>query len=426
MKDWKPALLLAGLALCRPFFAQTPLNLTVEKSVEYAVQNNVSIQQGKITLEASRRDKNHSWNSISPSLSASAGLTRPNKTDSYDWSAYVQGSVSISFSPNLFTSIKSARIAYEQGEINYNQAVRKIELSVRETFYGLLYEKDNIELQKRNLETAKSQWENNKAKYNQGRMSELDVLSAEVSYQNLIPKLESAIVTYKNDLAAFKQLLGLDLESEITLSGSLDDAVTSKEITLEGTEINSPDLALAEKKVEAAKSSLLSARFSAYSPTISAGWNYQPSLTSKDGVRTDPKDSGSLRLTATIPLDGILPWSSSNDKVDAAKDSVKSQELALQDAKTSLEVDIESSLRQIRQSQSAIKSKESSVELAKKTYEMTLQAYNRGTKDLLSLQDANDSMLSAEVSLKSEQLTLIKSVLELENLIGVEFNSLGK
>ena len=55
---------------------------------------------------------------------------------------------------------------------------------------------------------------------------------------------------------------------------------------------------------------------------------------------------------------------------------------------------------------------------------MTSEAYNRGTKDLLSLQSANTSLMNAQVSLKNEILVLIKSILNLEKTIGVPFGTL--
>ena len=103
--------------------------------------------------------------------------------------------------------MESAKINYESGKFTFDQAVKSVELSVREAFYGLLYEKENITLQEKNLEIAKTQYNNNLAKYNQGRLSEIDVLSAEVNYKSKIPTVESAWTTYFNDLANFNRLL---------------------------------------------------------------------------------------------------------------------------------------------------------------------------------------------------------------------------
>lgn len=431
----KPILLLVPLVLAlAPLFAQPAdaprVSLTVDEAVAMAMEHNITVARNKITLEASARAKSHSWNSVSPSLSVTGGVSAPDGIGDggkpSDYTLTARGTLSLSFSPNLFTSIKSARLSYEQGEITYEQACRTVELNVREAFYGLLYEKENITVQERNLQTAKEQYEQNRAKYNQGRMSELDVLSAEVKYKTLEPTVESAYVTFRNDLDSFKRLLGMDITTVADLQGALDDAVVAGAVTLDGVEVKSSTVASLEKQLESAQNSLLSSRFSAYAPSLTASWQHGLIPASGEHIATSSQldQAGTLSLTATIPLDGLLPWSSRADGVASAKDKIADLELQLADAEKSLAASTESSLRKIRQSQSSITSKQANVDLAQRSYDMTLQAYNRGVKDLLSLQNASDSLLSAQISLKSEQRTLINAVLELENTIGVPFGTL--
>jgi outer membrane protein TolC len=405
---------------------QTVQTLTADDAVTMAIKNNVSIKTGQITLDAAKRADSHSWNSISPSASVVGGLTKPNDNSSYDYSTYLQAKVSLSLSPSLFTSIKAARLSYDEGKITYEETCRTIEKSVRSSFYGLLYENENLMLQQRNLETAKQQYDQNKAKYNQGRMSELDVLSAEVTYKNYIPTVEKVQIALENDMSAFKQMLGIDQTQEIELSGSLDDALKIGSISIGSVEASAPSIKTLEKELEAAKTAVTASRFSAFGPTIAAGWSYQPTQSTKDGTTSDTKDSGSLTLAVSVPLDGILPWSTGADKIATAKDTVDKLELQLADQKTTVKVNAENYLRQIKQLQSTIQSQQANVDLAQKKYDMTLDAYNHGTKDLLSLQDASDSLLEAKVSLKNEAYSLICTVLNLESTIGVPFGTLGK
>jgi outer membrane protein len=230
-------------------------------------------------------------------------------------------------------------------------------------------------------------------------------------------------------MESFKQLLNMDLGTEITLSGSLDDVLALGSVTLGSAKLDdlvekSLSVASLEKQVESARNSLTASRFSAYGPTINAGWTYQPTIKSSD--TSNAADSGSLTLSATIPLDGWLPWSTGSDNVATANDTVKNLELQLENAKTTAKVNIQNYSRQIDQAQSTIQSLQANINLAQQSYDMTLEAYNHGTKDLLSLQTASDSLLQAKVSLKSEAYTLIKAVLNLENTSGVPFGTLGK
>ena len=408
-------------------------SLTVDEAVELAKKNNVSVARSQITLDAAARAKSHSWNSISPTASLSASSTVPldalSDVDSnYTASFGLSATVSLSLSANLYTSMNAAKIAYESGKLTFDDAVKSVELGVREAFYGLLYERENIVLQERNLEIAKTQYNNNLAKYNQGRLSEIDVLSAEVNYKSKIPTLESARTTFLNDMASFKQTLGLKLNEKIELAGTLDDLINLNEISVDLKSVQSSSIKQLEYKIENAKNSVLSKRFSAYAPNLNASFNWSDEkwYVGYDGTPEDPKKSASVRLSASIPLDGILPWSERNDAIDTAEDTVKDLELQLDNEKKNLGRTVMSSLRSIKQSQESIKYKQANVTLAQKTYDMTAEAYNRGTKDLLTLQNANTSLLNAQVSLKSETLTLIKTILNLENTIGVEFGTLGK
>jgi len=407
--------------------------LTVDDSVKLANENNVSLARAQITLDAAARAKAHSWNSISPSASFSATSAIPVDSLSDDESKYsaslgISATLSLSLSANLYTTMNAAKIAYESGKLTFADALKSVELSVREAFYGLLYEKENILLQEKNLEIAKNQYNTNLAKYNQGRLSEIDVLSAEVNYKSKIPTLESARTTFLNDLASFKQTLGLNMDEKIELVGSLDDMINLKEIVVDSDKVQSSSVKSLEYKLASAKNSLLDKRFSAFAPTLSASFKWSDSswYMNYDGTAPEAKKASSISLSATIPLDGILPWSAKNDAIDSAKDSVADLELQLENEKKNLKRTVDSSLRSIKQSQESIKYKQANVTLAQRSYDMTAEAYNRGTKDLLTLQNANTSLLNAQVSLKSETLTLIKAILNLENTIGVDFGSLGR
>lgn len=409
-------------------------SLSVDDAVELARKNNVSIQRNQITLDAALRNKNHSWNSVSPALSVGAtssvpldSLTGGDQNSKYTASFGINATASVSLSANLYTQIKSAKLAYEQQQITFDDAVRKIELSVRQSYYGLIYEKENIKLQEENLRIAKQQYESNLAKYNAGRLSEVDALSAEVNYKSKIPTVESSRTTYQNDMDSFKQVLGLMLFDDVTLTGSLEDYLYLDEISVDSKNMKSAELELLKSKVDAAKNSVLDKRFSAFAPNLNASlsWRDASWYAGYDGDdKPDATKSANLTLSATIPLDGVLPWSSRNDVVDSAKDSVKDYELQFDDKLKTVKRSVDASVRSIKQSQEAIRYKQSNVDLAQKTYDMTSEAYNRGTKDLLTLQNSNSTLLEAKVSLNNEILTLARDIMSLEYTIGAEFGSL--
>ena len=416
------------------------LILTIEDAVKIASENNTSIRQSKLNLEKLEAADRYSWNSLSPSISASGSYTNPFTepqsgltTDSISLS----GTVALGLSTNLYTTMKGAHLNYENGLISYEQACRSIELSVRKTFYGLLYEKENIDLQKRGLETSRIQYETNLEKFKNGKISELDVMTSRVRYEQKKPAVESVEIAYENDLASFKQLLGIPQDTKIELSGTLDDAMKIKPVSFENlpkSEKAAPDILSAEKSLEIAKNSLLATRFSAYGPTVSATYNLGTSYAVKNkGDYSNPdyqKEwsdlSHSLTVAVKIPLDGYLPWSQGAASVQNNKKSLESAEMALEDAKTSVQIKTDNYIRKINQGLSQVESLKENEKLAETTYNMSQTAYNYGKTDILSLQNYSDSLLSARVSVKQQAYSLISSVLDLEYLLGVPFGSLSK
>ena len=404
--------------------------LTIGSAVQMAFDNNISIERSAITLRGLERAKNHSWNEFSPSVSIGGGYSL-NESSEYARQAgrhtlYGQASVAFNLSPALIAGIKTARLQYETGELSFDEAVRSIELSVRQAFYGLLYEQAYIVQQERNLETARQQYEQNRRQYEAGRISELDVLTAQVQYEQQRPALETARTNYLNDLDTFKILIGMDVRDEIELDGTLDDFLNIGEIALNPEEIKPPSITLLEKQLETARSTLTSTRLYYYGPTIGLSWTGQPSTTggyygSKLG--DDWTDYGGLTVSVSIPIDCYFPWSSSADSIADAKDSVDDLELQLEDEKLSVRNNVSSYLRQIEVSRSSIETCRANVNLAQRSYELALDAYNRGARDFLSLQDASDTLFEAEVSLLSEMYNLSVTILNLENTAGIPFGT---
>ena len=136
--------------------------------------------------------------------------------------------------------------------------------------------------------------------------------------------------------------------------------------------------------------------------------------------------TNALSVEVSIPLDGYLPWSTRGINVSTKKNSVDTAEKKLEDVKTTVAVQTESYIRKINQAISQVESLKATLNLAEQTYKMNLTAYNYGKTDLLSLQSASDSVLSAGVNLKSQAYTLISTILDLEDVLGLEFGTIEK
>ena len=407
--------------------------ITVDEAVILAADNNISLKRQKISLDTLERRNSTSWNGVIPSVSMSGGLEipldpQPTKLDP-DPAAYsysLSASISLRVTPSLYTSIKDAKLKYETGKTSYEDAVRQVELSVRKLFYSLLYTKESIALQKRNMETARLRYENNRDKYNRGQLSELDLLQSQYSYESLRPNIESAEISYQNNIASFKQIMGLSQNEKIELSGSLADSIPPEAFSIDQTVEDLPSVKKIKDSIQQQKNSLLATKFSAYGPTFSASYSYGKAGNNKtEGFSQLSTTGNKISLGVSIPLDGYIPWTSGAQSIDNQKATLKDLELQLANEKTTAELNLQNSIKNILQKQSQMELLNRNVEIAQKAYDMTLTAYNHGSRDLLTLQNSADSLLKAKTDRESHIYNLICAVLDLENTLGIPFGSLG-
>jgi outer membrane protein TolC len=401
----------------------------VDDAVILAADNNISLQRQRISLNTLEKKKDTSWNGISPSLSASGTMSIPFESDS-KLSYSVSASASLNFTPSLFTAIKTAKLNYENGVTSYENAVRTVELNVRKVFCNLLYTKENIQLQERKLETAKSLYESNLAKYNRGQLSELDLLNSQYNYESTIPTLQSLQINYDNSIATFKQTLGLNQSEEIELVGNIEDFLNIGKIEINKNIEEVPAVKTILANMELAKTQLIATRFSAWGPSLSASYNIISAGYGKQNQYL-PYDyfsnlGDSISIALKIPLDGFLPWSNGALSIANQKANLQDLELQLKEKKESTELEIQNSIKKIEQAQAQLNVLENNVELAQKRYNMTLTAYNHGSKDLLTLQNASDALMTARINLSSQKITIFSAILDLENILGVPFGTLGK
>lgn len=404
--------------------------ITVDEAVILAADNNVTLKRQRISLETLERRNKTSWNGISPSVSVSGNMGVPLNglvTEMEAKQKYTYGvsaSVNLSLTPSLYTSIKDASLKYENGKTTYEDYVRQIELNVRKLFYNLLYTKESLAYQKRNMETAKIRYENNRDKYNRGQLSELNLLQSQYSYESLRPAIESAEIAYQNSIASFKQLLGIPQNEKIELSGSISDVVPPDSFTIRQTVEELPSVKKIEASIAQQKNTLLSTRFSAYGPSISAGYSWGLNGNDKTDELKKAQESHSLSFGVRIPLDGLLPWSNGAQSIANQKATIKDLELQLENEKITAALSIQNSMKTILQMQGQLDMLNQNIQIAQKAYDMALTSYNHGSSDLLTLQNASDSLLKSRLDRESHLNKLISTVLDFEYTLGIPFGSL--
>ncbi len=423
--------MVAALFFTSSGFAQDITNnirkITVEEAVQLAKENSSSLKQAKLDLDLAKKKKDYAWNSASPSLTVAASFGG-GATGSYDaWSNGNQlekdpkfdasATLNINLTSNLYTSIQAQNIEYEKAMIDYANKVRLLEFDIITKFYSCVSKKESFIIQQNGLKQKKQIYEANKVKYNLGQKSELDLLQSQYDYENTILNVDDAKRNLETDFETFKETLGLNISENIELDYNLDEVensvITEKDITINIDEI--PEIKRMELDISVQKNNLLDDRFSYFGPSITAS-----TKATLDDL------SFNYSLGVSIPLDGFLPWSAKALKIANTKRSLEKQEVSLEERKKQLSKEIVQSYKDIQVSKTKLEMLDKNILLAQKKYDMTLDAYNHGSRDLQTLQTASDSLMEAKNKRQSQIFNIINLILKLEDTLGLPYGTLGK
>ena len=423
--------IVAALFFTSSGFAQDITNnirkITVEEAVQLAKENSSSLKQAKLDLDLAKKKKDYSWNSASPSLTVAASFGG-GATGSYDaWSNGNQlekdpkfdasATLKINLTSNLYTSIQSQNISYEQALISYENTVRALDKDIRTKFYSCVLNKESFIIKQNELKQIKQIYESNKVKYNLGQKSELDLLQSQYNYEYKLLEVDDSKRKLETEFETFKEELGINISENIELDYNLDEAakivITEESVMVnidETSEIRNLELDVANKK-----NNLLKDRFNYFGPSISAS-----AMATLDDL------SFNYSLGVSIPLDGFLPWSEKALNVATTKRDLEKKEVSLEERKTELAKEIVKSYKEIQVSKTKLEMLDKNILLAQKKYDMTLDAYNHGSRNLMDLQDSSDSLIKAKNERQSQIFSLIKLILDLEYKLGLPYGTLGK
>lgn len=409
-------------------FSQTR-HITLENALSLALESNISLQREKISLEGAERASKHSWNAIFPSISAvvSDEITL-SPSDAEEKNVFsVAGKAEMSISASYFASMKKTRLDYEASRISFDEAVSEVLSKVKEMYFTLLYEEQNLSYLRDNLEAARLQSALNAEKYRKGTLSELEYLSSKVSCESLKSELRAQEVSHKNNLSSFALFLGLPFEAEvdsISLEGNLEDFIKdyasffSDEmkalIEKDVKDANVPSLLFVKKQLESAKKDVSVSRLSAFGPTVTLGASLSPVFSGADSGKIKSGATASISL----PLDSYFGFSKGADSVRSAKDSVRSLELQLLEKSRAACSEYSMISGSILQKEESVSFLKDYALLAQKNYDVARFAYSKGVMEFLSLQNAAKENLSAKLKLQNEFLEYLKLYVSLEKLCG--------
>ena len=338
------------------------------------------------------------------------------------WSAGVSASmplVNAQLWQNLRISDQDVELAVEKARSSRLETVNQ----VKQAFFACLLAREAFEVYKSAYENALANCEQIQRRYNAQRASELDLTRAKTTLSNAIPNVYDAESSMILSLWQLKAVMGVDLDSNIDVAGSLDDYAghmlydlrASEELLLEDNSTLRQLAIQAEQLADAIK-----VQQYAFLPSLSLSFNY-----SLNAMANDYKFSEyNWSPYSFVGLSLSVPIFSGGQRLNAVRQTrVQAQELEVQRANTErqLKISIRQYLNRMETAMKSYSSALSAAETAQKAYDIASRSYDVGRSTLTDLNDAQLALTQARLGVSQAVYNFVVAKAGLEGTLGADF-----
>jgi outer membrane protein TolC len=298
-------------------------------------------------------------------------------------------------------AMKIAKQYGSQARLGFREQLADIELNVRTAYYRALLASELEEISAAAVEQAQRFLDQERLRFQSGSSSELDVLRAEVSLENLKPQLVEARNSSELATLDLKRLVNIPVAQPLELTTRLEEppldsgaAGPMPESQVEAR----PAVQSAETQV-AIREQQISIAKGAYLPSVSLQLNYGRQLWPNGAFNWS---SANWRPDFTASIGVSVPIFSGFKRsadVELAQVELRQSQLQLAQLRESVQLEYERARGEKERARSSIAARHRTVDQAQRVYDLTVLRYEKGLATQLETSDARLALLQARTNL---------------------------
>ena len=415
---------------------QTALTLTLEQALEIALSESPTIKVAEQEIEIKRYAKQETYASLYPRFDATAQYQRvlAKQTMSMDFGGQTQtikvgsdnsfnggitGSMPIvnaQLWESLKVSVADVVLAVEKARSSQIDMIEQ----VSQAYFSVLLAKESLVVYQRVYDNAVENNKNIKKRYEVGSVSEYDFISSNVSVQNAIPNVIEAQNSVVLALWQLKALLGIDLNKNIDVAGSLADyeAQMNYAHTIDQLDLSKNSTLKQLNIQEGMLESALKITKLANVPTLSINAAYLYTALGNDGKFFQAKAWNPYSY-AGVQLN--IPIFAGNQRRAAtrqAKLNLSNLQLQRENAERQLRVAVVNSLNNMQTNVKKFSAAAATVSQAQRGYDIAVKRYEVGRGTLVDVDNSQLQLTQAELGRNSAIYNFLIAKISLDKILG--------
>jgi len=444
------SLLLFSASAC---YAQSQEVWTLQRCLEHARENNISLKQVQLRVDEARAGFHQAWAQMLPTANISSDFSEnyglsfdPNsltlQNDNYS-TFFTGASTNLIVFGGLqrYYGLRSAINTKEAADLDFQQALDDMYLNVADLFLQTVFAQERAQIAEKQVQLMQTQCNRTKVLYESGALNKGEwlLLEAQRSTQEIqAVRANNALVLAKLALSQAMNLPSPDLALDTAETLKMLRQVSSKTAAnlspdqlYQTAQGQRPGLQAAEARVTAGRQSLWATRGS-YFPSLSAGARINtvysglrkqnpldptsPPIPFLDQVRLN--NSQTLNLSLSIPVFNGLGVRTA---VQRARLSLIGAELSLEQERQTLRNTIYRSWADAQAAEKSLEANRKNVEALRLSFSYVQSRFEAQAANAFELNDATTKLFNAEAEFVIAQFDALFKHLVLEFYQGQRF-----
>lgn len=405
---------------------------TLQECFDYALANNIQLQQKRITAASDHEDVLQSKAALFPSVSFSTNqnaawrpfaettinlaggtMTTNQNSVTYNGTYGINANWTVWNGNRNTNTIKQNILTEKIAELGIEQQANSIQEQIAQLYVQILYETEAVNVCREIIKSSIMQRDRAKTMVELGSLARVDLVQLEAQVSQDEYSLVSAQTQLANYKLQLKQLLEIhdDEEFDIAVPEVTDAQVLAmipNEQAVYSAALNSrPEIQSSKLNIESSEIAIHSAR-AGYKPTVSLTAGISSSNSSGQDteffkqVKTNVNNS--LGLSVSVP---ILDNHQTRTNIRKAKYALQTSELNLQEQQKQLYSTIENYWLNATSSQQQFIAARKNVRSMQESYDLVTEQFNLGLKNIVELTTGKNNLLQAEQQLLQTKYTAL-------------------
>lgn len=417
---------------CSLLYSHAQKKWTLQECIDYALENNITLQQNRISSAQKQVEIEASKGALFPSLSFSTSHNVSYRPFSESTINLTNGSMSSTSSETNYNgnyginanwtiwnggrntkNVKASEMSKQLADLQAEQTANSIQEQIAQLYIQILYETEAVKVDSEIVKMSIMQRDRALEMLKVGSIAKVDVAQLEAQ----ITQDKYSLVNAQSQLANFKlqlkQLLEIHGGEEFDIAvPDMTDAVIMSTIPSQKSIYETalsirPEIQSGKLSIDAARLDEKIAK-TGYYPTLSMSANIGSNNASGQHSNIDQQLkknwSNSVGLSLSVP---IFDQKQTKTNIAKAKLNTQNSELQLQDTEKKLYSDIENFWLQATTSQQQFIAAKSNVNSMQESYDLVSEQFKLGLKNIVELTTGKNNLLSAKQQMLQSKYTAL-------------------